>query len=353
MSIPAEMTAIEIDAPGGPDALVPRMRPVPEPAAGEVLIRVAAAGVNRPDVMQRAGSYPPPPGASDIPGLEVAGEVVSLGPEVEGIGLGDRVCALVSGGGYAQYCTAPAPQCLLIPGGLNEVEAGALPETFFTVWTNVFDRGALAFGERILVHGGSSGIGTTAIQLASAFGASVYATAGSEAKCAACRALGASEAFNYREQDFVAGLREATEGDGVDLILDMVGGDYLSRNLACLAPGGRLVQIALLRGAKTEINLAPLMLKRLTLTGSTLRPRSVAEKADIAAALGSRVWPLLAAGRVRPVIHATFPLEAAADAHRLMESSAHIGKIVLEVRPRSGGAAATGDRPPPPPESEP
>ena len=333
MSVPAEMTAIEITAPGGPEVLVARTRPVPVARTGEVLVRVSAAGVNRPDLMQRAGSYPPPPGASDIPGLEIAGEVVSLGPDAEGVSPGSRVCALVSGGGYAQYCAVPARQCLAVPEGLSEVEAAALPETFFTVWTNVFDRGALRPGERFLVHGGSSGIGTTAIQLASAFGASVYATAGSEEKCAACRSLGASEAFNYRDQDFVAEVLEATARAGVDVILDMVGGDYLSRNLECLAPGGRLVQIALLRGARTEINLAPIMMKRLTLTGSTLRPRSVAEKAGIAAALEERVWPLIAAGRVRPVMHSTFPLEAAADAHRLMESGAHIGKIVLEVRP--------------------
>ena len=333
MNVPDEMTAIEISAPGGPEVLVPGMRPVPDAKEGEVLIRVAAAGVNRPDLMQRTGSYPPPPGASDIPGLEVAGEVVALGPGVEGLSLGARVCALVSGGGYAQYCAAPAPQCLPIPEGLSEAEGAALPETFFTVWTNVFDRGALAPGERFLVHGGSSGIGTTAIQLARALGSTVYATAGSEEKCAACRSLGASAAFNYREQDFVAGLREATAGAGVDVILDMVGGDYLSRNLKCLAPGGRLVQIAVQKG---EINLAPLMMKRLTLTGSTLRPRSVAEKAGIAAALEKRVWPLISAGGVRPVMHATFPLEAAAEAHRLMESSTHIGKIVLEVRAGRG-----------------
>ena len=332
MSIPHEMTAIEISSPGGPEMLAPRPRPVPAPRAGEVLIRVAAAGVNRPDLMQRTGAYPPPPGASDIPGLEVAGEIVGLGPEVRDWSVGDRACALVSGGGYAQYCTAPAPQCLPIPEGLSETEAAALPETFFTVWTNVFDRGGLVPGERLLVHGGSSGIGTTAIQLARAFGATVYATAGSEAKCAACRSLGASEAFDYRRQDFVQGVHQATEGAGVDLILDMVGGDYLARNLKCLAAGGRLVQIALLGGAKTEINLAPIMTRRLTLTGSTLRPRSVAEKARIAQSLRTRVWPRLADGSIRPVLHATFPLEEASEAHRLMESSTHIGKIVLEVR---------------------
>ena len=336
MKVAGEMVAIEITAPGGPEVLVPRKRPLPEAKDGEVLIRVAAAGVNRPDVMQRAGSYPPPPGASDIPGLEVAGEVVALGPGAEGISTGDRVCALANGGGYAEYCAVPASQCLPIPEGLDVVQGAALPETFFTVWTNVFDRGALQAGERFLVHGGSSGIGTTAIQLANAFGASVYVTAGSEEKCAACRALGASEAFNYRERDFVEDVLDATRGAGVDVILDMVGGDYLARNLKCLAPGGRLVQIALLRGAKTEINLAAVMMNRLTLTGSTLRPRSAAEKAGIAAALERRVWPLLAAGSVLPVMHATFPLHEAADAHRLMESSAHIGKIVLEVRRGDG-----------------
>ena len=336
MKVAGEMVAIEITAPGGPEVLVPRKRPLPEAKDGEVLIRVAAAGVNRPDVMQRAGSYPPPPGASDIPGLEVAGEVVALGPDAEGISTGDRVCALANGGGYAEYCAVPASQCLPIPEGLDVVQGAALPETFFTVWTNVFDRGALQAGERFLVHGGSSGIGTTAIQLANAFGASVYVTAGSEEKCAACRALGASEAFNYRERDFVEDVLDATRGAGVDVILDMVGGDYLARNLKCLAPGGRLVQIALLRGAKTEINLAAVMMNRLTLTGSTLRPRSAAEKAGIAAALERRVWPLLAAGSVLPVMHATFPLHEAADAHRLMESSAHIGKIVLEVRRGDG-----------------
>ena len=331
MTMPDEMTAIEITSPGGPEALAACRRPVPSPAAGEVLIRVAAAGVNRPDLMQRTGAYPPPPGASDIPGLEVAGEIVRLGPEVRGWSAGDRVCALVSGGGYAQYCVAPAPQCLPIPAGLGEAQAAALPETFFTVWTNVFERGALLPGERLLVHGGTSGIGTTAIQLARAFGASVYATAGSAEKCAACRSLGASEAFDYRRQDFVEGVRKATEGAGVDVILDMVGGDYLMRNLKCLAAGGRLVQIALLGGAKTEIDLVPIMTRRLTLTGSTLRPRSVDEKARIAASLRARVWPRLAEGSIRPVMHATFPLEEAGEAHRLMESSVHIGKIVLLV----------------------
>ena len=332
MKVPQEMATMEITSYGGPEVLTPGKRPVPEAKDSEVLIRVAAAGANRADLMQRAGSYPPPPGASDILGLEAAGEVVALGPGAERFSVGDRVCALLSGGGYAEYCVVPAPQCLPIPEGLDMVQGAALPETFFTVWTNVFDRGALRAGERLLVHGGSSGIGTTAIPLAKAFGASVYATAGSEEKCAACRSLGASEAFNYREQDFVEGVREATRGAGVDVILDMVGGDYLSRNLKCLAPGGRLVLISLLGGAKTGINLASIMMKRLTVTGSTLRSRSVAEKAAIAAALEERVWPLLAAGRVRPVIHATFPLEEAAEAHRLMESSAHIGKVVLEVR---------------------
>ena len=336
MNVPEEMVTMEITAYGGPEVLAPGKRPVPEAKDGEVLIRVEAAGANRADLMQRAGNYPPPPGTSDILGLEAAGEVVALGPGADRFSVGDRVCALLGGGGYAEYCAVPAPQCLPIPEGLDAVQGAALPETFFTVWTNVFDRGALQAGERLLVHGGSSGIGTTAILLAKAFGASVYATAGSEEKCEACRSLGASEAFNYREQDFAAGVIEATRGAGVDVILDMVGGDYLSRNLKCLSPGGRLVLISLLGGAKTGINLAPIMMKRLTVTGSTLRPRSVAEKAGIAAALEERVWPLLASGRLRPVVHATFPLHQAAEAHRLMERSAHIGKVVLEVRPGSG-----------------
>jgi len=327
--LPPDMTAIEIAKPGGPEALQPARRPVPAPGAGEVLIRVVAAGINRPDILQRQGGYPPPPGASDIPGLEVAGRIVAVGDGTEPWQVGDPVCALVAGGGYAEYCIAPAAQCLPLPGKLDMTQAAALPETFFTVWTNVFDRGRLKSGETFLVHGGSSGIGTTAIQLAHAFGARVIATAGSAEKCAACRKLGADIAINYRDEDFVAKSMEATGGRGADVILDMVGGDYILRNLKCLAVEGRLVQIAFLKGSTAEINLLPLMLKRQTVTGSTLRPRSVAEKGVIAESLREKVWPLLEAGRIAPVIHATFPLAQAAEAHRLMESSAHVGKIVL------------------------
>lgn len=327
--IPTSMRVIEISEPGGPEVLRLGQRPLPEPGKGEVLIKVAAAGINRPDVMQRLGLYPPPPGASDIPGLEIAGTVVALGPDVKGVQEGKAVCALVSGGGYADYCLAPAPLCLGIPEGLNMVQAAALPETFFTVWTNVFDRGRLASGESFLVHGGSSGIGTTAIQLAKAFGATVYATAGSEEKCKACTELGADAAINYRSEDFVARIAELTNERGVDLILDMIGGDYLPRNLKTLAVEGRIVQIALQGGPKVEMNLLPVMLKRLTLTGSTLRPRTVAQKAMIGHSLREKVWPLLASGKVRPVIHATFELAQASEAHRMMESSQHIGKIVL------------------------
>jgi NADPH:quinone reductase len=327
--LPTTMTAIEIRQFGGPEALVPGRRPVPAPGAGEVLVAVEAAGVNRPDVLQRQGGYAPPPGATDIPGLEIAGRIVALGSGVTGWRVGDAVCALVAGGGYAEYCTAPAAQCLPPPKGYDMVRAAALPETFFTVWTNVFDRGRLQGGETFLVHGGTSGIGTTAIQLAKAFGARVFTTAGGAEKCAAAKRLGADLAIDYRTEDFVEAVTKATEGRGVDVILDMVGGDYVARNLKILALEGRLVQIAFLKGSKVEINLMPLMLKRQTLTGSTLRPRSVAEKGVIAAALQTKVWPLLDAGRVAPVIHATFPLAQAADAHRLMESSAHIGKIVL------------------------
>ena len=324
------MNTMEIAAFGGPEMLRPCRRRTPEPAAGEVLIRVAAAGVNRPDVMQRKGLYPPPPGASDIPGLEVAGEVVAVGRGVAEPELGDRVCALVAGGGYAEYCLAAAPLCLPIPGGFDPIQAAALPETFFTVWANVFERGGLRPGERFLVHGGASGIGTAAIQLARAFGASVFTTAGSAEKCRACEDLGAS-AINYREQDFVEAVKARTGGEGVDLILDIIGGDYLQRNLACLAIDGRLVQIAAQGGPRTEINLLPLMLKRLSITGSTLRSRSVPEKTAIADALKAKVWPLLEAGQIRPIIHAVFPLADAAQAHRLMESGRHIGKIVLGV----------------------
>ena len=330
MSTPEQMTVIEIAEAGGPEVLRPAQRPVPTPGEGEALVKVSAAGVNRPDVMQRAGMYPPPPGASDIPGLEVAGTVVAKGAGVEGLDEGDSICALVTGGGYAEYCLASAPLCLPVPQRLNATEASALPETFFTVWTNVFDRGRLQSGESFLVHGGSSGIGTTAIQLASAFGARVLATAGSKDKCRACEELGAELTINYKEEDFVERVKEFSSGAGIDLILDMVGGDYLPRNLEVLASEGRLVQIALLRGPKAQMNLLPIMLKRLTITGSTLRPRSVAAKARIANALRERVWPLLEAGTVRPVIHSTFPLAEASEAHRLMETSEHIGKIVLE-----------------------
>ena len=330
-SLPATMTAIEITTPGGPDVLQPRPRALPACGAGEILVRVAAAGVNRPDLLQRQGRYPPPPGAPDTPGLEVAGVVAAVGEGVEGWRPGDELCALVAGGGYAEYCAAPAPQCLPLPKGLSLVEAAALPETYFTVWTNVFERGRLRAGETLLVHGGASGIGTTAIALATAFGATVYATAGTPEKCAACERLGAVRAIDYRREDFVGVVKELSAGRGVDLILDMVGGDYVSRNLDALALEGRLVQIAFLRGARTEVNLAPLMQKRLTFTGSTLRPRTIEQKGAIARALREHVWPRIEAGAVRPVIHATFPLVAAADAHRALEAGEHVGKIVLTV----------------------
>ena len=323
------MLAIEIREPGAPDVLVAVDRPRPHPGAGDVLVKVAAAGVNRPDVLQRRGRYPPPPGASDIPGLEIAGTVEGLGAGVTGMSVGDVVCALVAGGGYAEYCVAPAPQCLPVPRGLDLVAAGAIPETFFTVWTNVFERGRLTARESILIHGGSSGIGTTAIQLARAFGARVFATAGSAAKCTACEHLGAERCVNYRDTDFVAAIRELTGGVGVDVVLDIVAGEYVPWNLDVLALEGRLVQIGVLGGPKAEINVGVLMQKRLTLTGSTLRARPVADKAAIAAAVREHVWPLLESGAVTPVIHATFPLRNAAAAHELMESSAHIGKIVL------------------------
>jgi len=323
------MLAIEIREPGDPDVLVPVDRPTPVPARGDVLIKVAAAGVNRPDVLQRRGRYPPPPGASDIPGLEVAGRVDAIGEGVTGWSVGDSVCALVAGGGYAEYCVAPAPQCLPAPRGLDLVAAAAIPETFFTVWTNVFERGRLKARESILVHGGSSGIGTTAIQLARAFDARVFATAGSAEKCAACERLGAERCVNYREADFVAAIREITGGSGVNVVLDIIGGEYVQKNLDVLAMEGRLVQIGVQGGARADINVATIMQRRLTLTGSTLRVRPVADKAAIASAVRERVWPLLESRAVAPVIHATFPLRDAADAHRLMESSTHIGKIVL------------------------
>ncbi len=327
--IPTTMQAIEIAEAGGPEVLRITDFPVPEPGDGEVLIKVMAAGVNRPDVMQRLGLYPPPPGAPDIPGLEVAGTVAALGPNASGVQEGDAVCALVIGGGYAEYCVAPASLCLAVPEALSTVQAAAIPETFFTVWTNVFDRGRLTSGESLLVHGGSSGIGTTAIQLAKAFGSTVYVTAGSEEKCQACLELGADAAINYRDEDFVERISELTNERGVDVILDMIGGDYLPRNLKSLTVEGRIVQIALQGGPKVEMNLLPIMLKRLTLTGSTLRPRTVAQKAMIAHSLREKVWPLVESGKVRPIIHATFPLAQASEAHRMMESSQHIGKIVL------------------------
>jgi putative PIG3 family NAD(P)H quinone oxidoreductase len=325
------MAVVEIAHAGGPEVLCRAERPRPEPGRGELLIRVAAAGVNRPDILQRQGHYAPPPGVSDVPGLEVAGTVEAQGPGVGGWSAGDPVCALVAGGGYAEYCVAPAPQCLPVPTGSSLVEAAAIPETFFTVWHNVFERGRLAKGEVLLVHGGSSGIGTTAIQLGRAFAARVLATAGSAEKCRACEGLGAERAIDYRMEDFAAVVAEATGGRGADVILDMVGGDYTPRNVQCLAVEGRLVQIAFLKGSKVELDLRPVMQKRLTVTGSTLRPRPVEEKAAIARALRENVWPRLERGEVRPVIFKTFPLEQAPEAHRLMESSQHIGKIVLTV----------------------
>ncbi len=323
------MIAIEIREPGGPDVLVPVERPMPVPAAGEVLIKVAAAGVNRPDVFQRLGNYPPPKGVTDIPGLEVAGIVERSGDGVTNWKTGDRVCALVAGGGYAEYCVAPTPQCLPMPRGLDFIAAAAIPETYFTVWTNVFQRGRLIAGESLLVHGGSSGIGTTAIQLARARGARVFATAGSPEKCAACERLGAERAIDYRGEDFVAIVRELTGGHGVDVILDIVGADYFARNIEALAPEGRLVEIATLHGVKAELNIQRIMQRRLTITGSTLRARSVEEKGALAAAVHEQVWPLLESGTVRPIIHATFPLHDAAAAHRVMDASTHVGKLVL------------------------
>ena len=324
------MTAMEITKPGGPEVLQPATRPVPLPAHGQVVIKVAYAGVNRPDDLQRAGMYAPAPTASDLPGLEASGEVVALGEGVSGIDLGDQVCALLPGGGYAEYVATPAAHCLPVPDGMGLKEAACLPETFFTVWSNVFMRGGLKAGERFLVHGGSSGIGTTAIQLAHAFGARVFATAGTDKKCAACMDLGAEAAINYRDMDFVDVLE--AEG-GADLILDMVGGDYIPRNLKALAPDGRLVQIAFLQGPKVEVNFAMLMTRRLTMTGSTLRPQSDLAKARIAQELREAVWPLLSAGRVAPVMDSSYPLAEAAAAHARMEGSGHIGKIVLEVAP--------------------
>jgi len=325
------MQAIEIATPGGPEHLRLTTRPVPQPGEGEVLIRVAAAGVNRPDVAQRQGHYPPPPGASDLPGLEVAGTIVALGPNVAGVALGDEVTALLSGGGYAQYATAAAPLCLAVPAGLSLVEAAALPETYFTVWTNLFERGGCKAGDNVLIHGGTSGIGTTAIQLAKAMGARVFATAGTHAKARFCEEIGAVRGIDYRTEDFVEIVKNATDGKGVDVILDMVASTYVQRNIEAAAVEGRIVVIAILGGARAEIMMNKIMMKRLTLTGSTLRPRTVAQKAIVAEGVKRNVWPLLAARRVRPIIHATFPLAQAAEAHRLMESSNHIGKIILTV----------------------
>jgi len=325
------MRAIEITQPGGPEVLQPCERPMPQLKPGEILIRVLAAGVNRPDVFQRLGQYPVPPGASDLPGLEVAGEVVDGDLGDSGFNKGDLVCALVQGGGYAEYCAAPLAQCLPVPKGLTPLEAAALPETYFTVWSNVFQRAGLLEGETLLVQGGSSGIGTTAIQLARAFGHRVFATAGSADKCRACEDLGAERAINYKTEDFAAVARELTNGKGVDVVLDMVGGDYVAREIGCLADDGRIVVIALLGGAKANVDLGQVLRRRLTITGSTLRPRPVAFKAHIARELRERVWPLLEAGAIKPVIYQTFPLEEAASAHTLMESSAHVGKIMLNV----------------------
>jgi len=330
--IKKKMIAIEIPQPGGPEVLVPVERPVPAIGPGDVLVKVGAAGVNRPDVLQRQGRYPPPPGITDIPGLEVAGTIEAVGSSVTSWQPGDRVCALVSGGGYAEFCAVPAPQCLPAPRGMDVTHAAAIPETTFTVWTNVFERGRLTKGETILVHGGSSGIGTTAIQLAHAAGAHVYATAGSGEKCAACESLGAQKAINYRQTDFVAAIKDLTNGRGVDVVLDMVAGDYVQRNIEVLAMNGRLVMIGRQGGLKSEIDVMPILRKRLVLTGSTLRTRSVEEKGALAQSVYQHVWPLFESGAVRVIVHQTFPLSHAAEAHRLMESSAHVGKIVLQVQ---------------------
>lgn len=333
MQSPATMAVVETIGSGGPDVLRPGTRPVPQPGPGEILIKVAAAGVNRPDVLQRLGHYPPPPGASDLLGLEVAGKVVACGPDCSRYRPGDLVCALVPGGGYAEYVKTPEGQAMPVPAGLSMTEAGALPETFFTVWTNVFERGRLQSGETLLVHGGTSGIGTTAIMLAKAFGARVIVTAGSPAKCAAAERLGADRAIDHRAEDFVEATRAATDGRGADVILDMVGGSYVERNYEAAAEGGRIVQIAFLESPRAQVNFTKLMTKRLTHTGSTLRPRTVAEKSAIARALEEKVWPLIEAGQIRPVIDRTYPLAEAAAAHRRMEGGDHIGKIVLTVEP--------------------
>jgi NADPH2:quinone reductase len=325
------MKCIEISKPGGPEVLVLAERPTPAPKENEILVKVSAAGVNRPDVLQRMGRYPVPPGASDLPGLEISGEVVACGTAVKMWKIGDQVCALVSGGGYAEYCVAPEVQALPVPKGLTDLEAASLPETFFTVWSNVYDRARLAPGESLLVQGGSSGIGVTAIQIAAAMGNRVFATAGSDEKCAACLKLGAEKAINYRTQDFAAEVKAATGGKGVDVVLDMVGGDYVPRELKSLADDGRLVFIAMLGGAKTELDINEVLRRRLVVTGSTLRPRPIEFKGAIAKNLREKVWPLIEAGKIKPVVYETFPLAQASEAHRLMESSKHIGKIVLAV----------------------
>lgn len=326
------MLAVEISRPGGPEVLVPVQRPTPEPGPGEVLVKVTAAGVNRPDTFQRKGSYPPPRGASDLPGLEIAGEIVGGDAALGGYAIGDKVCGLVAGGGYAEYCVVPVQQCLPIPAGLSDIEAAGLPETYFTVWSNVFDRGHLASGESLLVHGGASGIGTTAIQLASAMGHKVYGTAGSDDRARAIEKLGAARGINYREQDFVKEVLDATGGAGVNVILDMVAGDYIARDIQCLADEGRIVLIATLGGGHGNVDFGQVMRRRLTITGSTLRPRPVAFKGEIASRLRQHVWPLLESGKIKPIIHATFPLEQAAQAHAMMEAGEQIGKIILTVK---------------------
>ena len=325
------MKVVEITQAGGPEVLVPAERPMPVPNENEVLLRVISAGVNRPDALQRAGNYPPPPGASDIPGLEVVGEIVDGNVGDSGFAKGDKVCALITGGGYAEYCVAPIDQCLPIPKGLSDIEAAGLPETYFTVWSNVFDRGRLAKGESLLVHGGASGIGTTAIQLAVAMGNPVYATAGSDERVQAVEKLGAAKGINYKTQDFVEEIRALTDGKGVNVILDMVAGDYINRDLKCLADDGRIVIIALLGGVKGTLDFGQILRRRLTVTGSTLRPRPVSFKAEVAHSLRQHVWPLLEAGKIKPIVHATFPLEEAAKAHAMMEAGEQIGKIILTV----------------------
>lgn len=331
LTIPETMACIEIAEPGGPEVLRPTQRPVPRPQPGEVLIQVAAAGINGPDIYQRQGLYPAPPGASDLPGLEAAGTVVATGPDVSAWKTGDVVCALLGGGGYAAYATAPAGQCLPVPAGLSLTEAAALPETFFTVWTNLYERARLQPGEVLLVHGGGGGIGTTAIQVASRLGARVFTTEGTAEKCAALVRLGAERAIDYTTEDFVSVIKDATRGKGADVILDIVGGDYIKRNIACLNRDGRLVNIAFRKGSKVEIDLMPVMLKRLTLTGSTLRIQSDLRKAEIAAALLETVWPRIAAGEIKPLIHKVLPLAEAGEGHRIMEKASHLGKIMLAI----------------------